>query len=116
VNRVNLASLDEEALGIIKHYFEVSRKNKASFTFDIQIYLKLTHSQLENLPKHVKEVLSDKNYFASLYRKGWGRELREISSVPNLETPVDVLERKRALIGKIRRWLASFNTPLVSSF
>ena len=84
VDRVNLASLDDRAFPVLKHYFEVSRSQNASFTLNNSIYGKLTHSQLEHLPKHIKELLSDKNYFASLYRKGWGQELQEISELPNL--------------------------------
>lgn len=116
IDRITLASLDDAAFPVLKHYFELSRSKNTSFTFNNDIYGKLTHIQLEHLPKHIKEVLTDKNYFAALYRKGWGRELKEISTEPNLETPADVLERKRDLINKIRKWLAAFKTSLVSSF
>lgn len=116
VERVTLASLDDGVFPILRHYFDLSRAKNTSFTFSNDTYSKLTHHQLEHLPKHIKEVLTDRNYFASLYRKGWGRELREISTESNLETPADVLERKRELVNKIRKWLASFKTPLVSSF
>lgn len=116
INTICLATMDDGVYPVIKHYYDVNKISNANFTINNSIYTKLTHHQLEQLAKHIKEVLNDRNYFSSLYRKGWGLVLKELTNLPNRETTRDVLERKRELIGKIRKWLADFKTPLVRSF
>lgn len=85
VNRLDLASLGDTAIQILKEFFDKNRALNASFNISEVVCSRLTLKQLEQLPKSVPSVLSDKGYFACLYRKGLGLELRQISETPNIQ-------------------------------
>jgi hypothetical protein len=84
INQITLGALDDAVFPILKIYFDSGRKLNAGFVLSDNIYTRLTYKQLENLPKSIHEVLTDKVYFASLFKKGWGRELKELSDQPNI--------------------------------
>lgn len=75
LTKVNLASLGESVFPLLKSYASQWKKQNANFTLNLNAFKRLTHSQLEALPRHMEEVLLDRAYFASLFKKGWKREL-----------------------------------------
>jgi hypothetical protein len=79
-----MAALYDAVFPVLKTYFNNSRKNNAGFTLGDDIYIKLTHKQLESLQKSIHEVLTDKCFFASFIKKRWRRELKELSDQPNI--------------------------------
>ena len=116
VASADLASLDESVYPILRLYFDLGIKQTAEFSIGEDVFIRLTHKQLVDLPKHVKEVLNDILYYAFLYQKGWKRELTALSNVPNAETPLEILVKKRDTIVTIRKWLEGLKTNHVDRF
>lgn len=116
INRVDLASLGENAIHILKEFYAKQKALSANFNISEGIFSRLTFKQLELLPKSIPTVLNDRGYYAQLYKKGLGLELRQVTQTPNIESSPEALSKKRELIDKVRKWLEHFKTPLVSSF
>lgn len=116
VNRLDLAALGDSALHILKEFYNKNKALNASFNISEAICTRLTYKQLEQLPKQVHSVLNERGYFAQLYKKGLGIELRQLSETPNLQSSPEALAKKRKFIDGVRKWLEGFKTPLVSSF
>ncbi len=79
VNSVTLADYSDKIYDILKELRTKGIQYNTSYNLP-DVFERLTHKQLEELPKHIPEVLTDKKYFGSLYKKGLGLELEELSA------------------------------------
>ena len=86
IDGIELATLDEQVYPILLLFLDLGKKQNPTFKIDSGMYKRMSKNQLEDLPKHVKEVVNELEYFSQLYQKRWKRELSELSFLPNSES------------------------------
>lgn len=111
-----MAILNEKIYPILKSLFSKQKELKKNYTFKSAVYDNLTLKQLEGLPKQIPEVITEKDFFAALYVKGYGNQIQQYSKIPNLEASPEHLNHKRQYLTKVIKWLEDFKIPQVQSF
>lgn len=102
VSNMELGSLDDATLlEVMKKIIQLIKTRTPAqpvqnFPQFSRIYSsQLTLNQLELLPRSFPELLSDAEYYKSLYNKKWKPELEELTALPDSSYNIDIIVKKR---------------------
>lgn len=96
VNTINLASLGDKGLEILRRYFDVNNQRNKNFVLPPDIYRRLTLEQLERLPGYVGGVVNSNEYIHWRYKKSIGYQMQsEFLEVDNRLYSRDKLKVKK---------------------